>query len=256
MKMKKELTNSPFPEVAASGNALVESVKRRLRLWDISDEQIARLEETGRPQKALTLYSPYAGFVLEKAVYKGMKVEPGMALYKLADLSVVWVHADVYEYELPLIHLGQAASVRLSYLPGETLTGQAIYIYPSLDPKTRTAKVRFEFPNPGGRLKPEMYADVEIHVDLGEKLTVPEGAIVDTGFRQVAFIAKGSGYFEPKEVRVGVQVGEYYEVIQGLEPGQRVVTSASFLIDSESKFREALEGMGGTSGDGHGHAGH
>ncbi len=184
-----------------------------------------------------------------------MNVMPGMALYKLADLSVVWIHADVYEYELPLIRLGQIAAVRLSYFPREVFRGKAIYLYPSLDPKTRTAKVRFEFPNIDGRLKPEMYADVEIKVDIGEKLAVPEGAIVDTGVRQVAFIARGAGYFEPRQVRVGVKVGEYYEVIQGLKAGERVVTSANFLIDSESKFKEALEGMGGSPGGPHGHKG-
>jgi multidrug efflux pump subunit AcrA (membrane-fusion protein) len=163
---------------------------------------------------------------------------------------VVWLYADIYEYELPFVRLGQQASIRLSYIPGETFTGKAIYIYPSLNPETRTAKVRFEFSNTYGRLKPEMYANVEIKVYLGQKPAVPEGAIIDTGLRQMAIVDKGSGYFEPREVKVGAKVDDYYEVIKGLKVGERVVTSANFLIDSESKLKEALAGVGSA------HAGH
>jgi membrane fusion protein, copper/silver efflux system len=252
LKAKEGFMKSPFPEVASSGDTLAESARRRLKLWDISDDQIKALEQSGQPRKTLTLYSPYEGFLLERMVYRGMNVMPGTALFKLADLSVVWIYADIYEYELPLIRLGQVASVKLAYLPSETFTGKVIYIYPSLDPKARTAKVRLEFPNPKGRLKPEMYADVNLKIDLGEKLAVPEGAIIDTGIRQVAFIDKGSGYFEPREVKLGVKVDQYYEVIEGLKPGERVVTSANFLIDSESSFKEAVGGMGGMTGMEHG----
>jgi Cu(I)/Ag(I) efflux system membrane fusion protein len=245
LRARKDLAKSPFSEVAGSGNSLAESARRRLKLWDITDDQVKALEENGQPRKTLTLYSPFSGVVLEKMAYKGMNVMPGMALYKLADLSVVWVYADIYDYELPFIRLGQQATVQLSYLPGEAFTGKAIYIYPSLDPNTRTAKVRFELSNPHGKLKPEMYANVEIKVHLGKKLAVSEGAIIDTGLRQMAIIDKGSGYFEPREVKVGAKVDDYYEVIKGLKAGERVVTSANFLIDSESKFREAMGGMGG-----------
>jgi membrane fusion protein, copper/silver efflux system len=177
---------------------------------------------------------------------------PGMALYKLADLSVVWLIADIYEYELPFVRLGQQASFQLSYLPGETFTGKAIYIYPSLNPETRTVKVRYEFPNPHGRLKPEMYANVEIKVRLGQKMTVPEGAVINTGIRQMVIVDRGSGYFEPREIRVGSKVDDYYEVIKGLKAGERVVTSANFLIDSESKLKEAVGGMAGMEHAGHG----
>jgi Cu(I)/Ag(I) efflux system membrane fusion protein len=253
LRAKKDLIKSPFPEVAGSGSSLAESARRRLKLWDITDDQIKALEESGQPKKTLTLYSAFSGIVLEKIAYKGMNVMPGVALYKLADLSVVWLYADIYEYELPFIRLGQEAAIQLSYLPGEIFTGKAIYIYPYLDPNTRTAKVRFEFPNPHGKLKPEMYANVEIKVHLGRKLAVPEGAIIDTGLRQLAIIDKGSGYFEPREVRVGAKVDNYYEVIRGLKAGERVVTSANFLIDSESKLKEA---MGGMAMPGMEHAGH
>jgi membrane fusion protein, copper/silver efflux system len=253
LRAKKSLGKSPFPEVAGSGDSLAESAKRRLRLWDITDDQIKTLEESGQAKKTLTLHSPFSGFVLEKSAYKGMNVMPGVALYKLADLSVVWLYADIYEYELPFIRLGQQASIQLSYIPGETFTGKAIYIYPSLNPETRTAKVRFEIPNSHERLKPEMYANVEIKVHLGQRLAVPEGAIIDTGVRQMAIIDKGNGYFEPREVKVGSKVDNYYEVIKGLKVGERVVTSANFLIDSESKLKEA---MGGMSMPGMDHSGH
>ena len=254
LQAKKSLIKSPFPEVAGSGDSLAESAKRRLKLWDISDDQIKALEESGQVKKTLILHSPSSGFVLEKSAYKGMNVMPGMALYKLADLSIVWLYADIYEYELPFIRLGQQASIQLSYTPGETFTGKAIYIYPSLNPETRTAKVRFEIPNSHERLKPEMYANVEIKVHLGQKLTVPEGAIIDTGLRQLAIVDKGSGYFEPREVKVGSKMEGYYEVIKGLKAGERVVTSANFLIDSESKLKEAVAGMAGMPGMEH--AGH
>jgi Cu(I)/Ag(I) efflux system membrane fusion protein len=260
LRAKKSLTKSPFPEVAGSGESLAESAKRRLKLWDISDDQIKTLEETGQSKKTLTLYSPFSGFVLEKTAYKGMNVMPGIALYKLADLSVVWLYADIYEFELPFIRLGQVASIQLTYLPGETFTGKVVYIYPALNPETRTAKVRFEIPNSHERLKPEMYANVEIKVSLGQKLAVPRGAIIDTGIRQLAIIDKGNGYFEPREVKVlrGAEnyTGgeEFYEVISGLKAGERVVTSANFLIDSESKLREAMGGMAmpGMEHGGHG----
>ena len=244
LRARQELAASPYPEVAASGNALVESARRRLRLWDISEEQIRELEQTGQVRKSLTLYSPYGGIVLEKMAFKGMRVEPGMALYKLADLSVVWLIADIYEYELPLIRLGQQASINLSYLPGEAFTGKAVFIYPYLDAQTRTARVRFEFANPRGTLKPEMYAGVEITIRLGDKVTVPEGAIIDTGIRKVAIVDKGSGYFEPRDVKLGTKAGDYYEVLDGLTVGERVVTSANFLIDSESKLKEAVGAAG------------
>jgi membrane fusion protein, copper/silver efflux system len=250
IQARKSLSKSPFPEVASSGDSLAESAKRRLKLWDITDDQIKILEETGQAKKTLTLSSPFSGFVLEKTATKGMSVMPGMALYKLADLSVVWLLADIYEYELPFVRLGQQASVQLSYLPGETFSGKATYIYPALDPNTRTAKVRFEFSNAQGKLKPEMFANVEIKVQLGQKLVVPEGAIIDTGIRQLAIIDKGNGYFEPREVKLGGKVDDYYEVIGGLKAGERVVTSANFLIDSESKLKEAMAGVGSA------HAGH
>jgi Cu(I)/Ag(I) efflux system membrane fusion protein len=244
LKAEKDWARSPFAEVSKGGNLLAESARRRLKLWDISEAQIKALEESREPRKTLTLYSPYTGYVLEKMVNRGQFVEAGMALYKIADLSVVWLIADIYEYELPAIRLGQQASVQMAYYPGEVFKGKAIYIYPYLDPQTRTAKVRYEFANPHGKLKPEMFTNVEITVDLGAKLAVPEGAVIDTGVRKVVIVDRGSGYFEPREVRLGTKAGEVFEVLEGLKAGERVVTSANFLIDSESKLKEAVGGMG------------
>jgi Cu(I)/Ag(I) efflux system membrane fusion protein len=244
LKARQDWSKSPFSEVAESGTLLAESARRRLKLWDISDAQIKALEESREPKKTLTLYSPFTGYVLEKMVNKGRFVDAGMSLYKIADLSVVWLIADIYESELPVIRLGQPATIQMAYYPGEVFTGKAIYIYPYLDAQTRTAKVRYEFANPHGKLKPEMFANVEITVRLGDKLAVPEGAVIDTGVRKVVIVDRGSGYFEPREVRLGVKAGDVFEVLGGLKSGERVVTSANFLIDSESKLKEAVGGMG------------
>ena len=244
LKAQQDWSKSPFSEVTEGGSLLAESARRRLKLWDISDAQIKALEESREPKKTLTLYSPFTGYVLEKMVYKGQFVGAGMALFKIADLSVVWLIADIYEYELPAIRLGQQAAIQMTYYPEETFTGKAIYIYPYLDPQTRTAKVRYEFANPHGKLKPEMFTNVEITVRLGDKLAIPEGAVIDTGVRKVVIVDRGSGYFEPREVRLGVTAGDLLEVLDGLKAGERVVTSANFLIDSESKLKEAVGGMG------------
>lgn len=244
LKAKEDWSKSPFAEVTEGGNLLAESARRRLKLWDISDEQIQVLEKSREPLKTLTLFSPFTGYVLEKMVTRGQFVEAGMAIYRIADLSVVWLIADIYEYELPSIRLGQKAAIEMAIYPGETFSGKVIYIYPYLDPQTRTAKVRFEFANPRGKLKPEMFANVEIRVELGDRLAVPEGAVIDTGVRKVVIVDRGSGYFEPREVRLGAKAGEVFEVLDGLKAGERVVTSANFLIDSESKLKEAVGGMG------------
>jgi Cu(I)/Ag(I) efflux system membrane fusion protein len=244
LKAKQEWSKSPFSEVAEGGSLLAESARRRLKLWDISEAQIRAIEAGREPQKTMTLYSPFTGHVLEKMVNKGQFVDAGMALFKIADLSVVWLIADIYESELSAIRVGQQAAIQMSYYPGETFTGKAIYIYPYLDAQTRTAKVRYEFANPHGKLKPEMFADVEITVHLGDKLAVPEGAVIDTGVRKVVIVDRGSGFFEPREVRLGARAGEVFEVLDGLTAGERVVISANFLIDSESKLKEAVGGMG------------
>jgi len=251
LKAERELSGSPIPEISQGSVSLLEATRKRLSLWDINDNQIEQLEKSGRIQKTLTLFSPVSGFVIEKMAFAGKYITPGETLYKIADLSKVWVNAEVYEYEMPLIKIGQEAKITLSYYPGEVFTGKAIYIYPYLDQTARTLKVRFELPNPNGKLKPEMYANVDIKIDRGKKLAIKEEAVLDTGKRQIVFVDKGDGYFEPREVRLGIKVENYYEVLSGLTEGEQVITSANFLIDSESKLKEAASAMGGHAGHGH-----
>lgn len=249
LQAKQQIGGSPFNRVAAAGNSLLEAARRRLLLWDITPEQIAELEQSGKPTKTLTIVSPINGFVIDKMALEGMRVDPSMVLYKIADLSTVWVYADIYEYELPLVKVGQQATARLSYLPGQMFPGRVIYIYPYLDSKTRTAKVRLELPNTGAlRLKPGMFADVELKVLLGRRLAVPHEAILDSGTRQIVFVEKGEGRFEAKEVTLGLRVDDQREILAGLQPGTRVVASANFFLDSESKLRESMGAMAGMAG--------
>jgi len=245
LKIKKLYTAQPMAEWSSQGESLLQSARKRLLLWDISPGQVENLEKTGEIKKNLVLNSPADGFVIEKMVFKGMGIMPGTSLYKIGDLSSVWVIADIYEYELPFVQVGQKALITLAYYPGQSFEGTATYIYPSVDPKTRTAKVRFDLPNPEFRLKPEMWANVELKIPLGRKLVVPEDAVMDTGEMQMAFVDRGQGYFEPRHIQVGSKVKGYYEVLSGLRDGEKVVTSANFLIDSESRLSGAMGGMGG-----------
>jgi Cu(I)/Ag(I) efflux system membrane fusion protein len=226
-----------------AGGDLAQTAKDRLKLWDISDAQIKEIARSGQSQKTLTIAAPADGFVVAKSVLAGDYVRPGQELYKIASIATVWVEAQVYEYELPYVKVGQAARVSLSYDLGETFTGRVSYIYPYLDPQTRTATVRVALANPGHKLLPDMYANVMLTKELGEKLAVPEEAIMDTGERQLAFLALPGGRFEPKDVKVGARSGGYYEVLSGLEEGDVVVTSANFLIDAESRLKSAMNGM-------------
>src|SRR5437764_7349138 len=186
--------------------------------------------------------------------FKGHRTEPGMPLYKIADLSTVWVYADIYEYELPFVQVGQEARITLAYYPAEEWTARLTYVYPSIDPKTRTAKVRFELPNSGKhQLLPEMYGNVELHVPAGERVAVPETAVLDSGRRQVVFVASTDGQLVPRDVKLGSRFDDSVEVLEGLSPGERVVTSANFLVDSESKLQaaESMMGMMGAIGMAH-----
>jgi membrane fusion protein, copper/silver efflux system len=217
--------------------SLVEAARQRLRLWDIGDAQIARIEESEKPIRTLTIYSPYSGYVLQKNVTQGMRVMAGANLLEVADLSSVWITADIYEFEMPLIKVGDNAIVQLSYLPGRQFSARIDYIYPTLQGETRTVKARFTIPNEGGRLKPQMFTNVELKINLGRKLAVPSDAVINTGVRQIAYVDKGNGYFEPREVVTGVQAENLIEITAGLKAGDKVSSSANFLIDSEAKLR-------------------
>jgi len=244
LRSRDRLAESSFPEVRRSGETLVRATRERLRLWDVSDKEIQRLEETGEVVKALTLYAPTTGYILEKEhALEGMRVTPGMALYTLADLSRIWVEADVYEFESPLVKVGQKAGLTLAALPGRVFEGRVTYIYPTVEARTRTLTARLEFANPGLELKPGMYGDVLVETPGEEVLAIPQEAVLDSGRRTVVFVEEEEGRFVPREVTVGARGGGYYAVLGGLEEGESVVSSPNFLIDSESRFAAAMEAM-------------
>jgi multidrug efflux pump subunit AcrA (membrane-fusion protein) len=224
-------------------SSLLKSAREKLRLWGVTDSQVEELGQAGQFKKTVTVYAPGSGIVTEKNVIQGQKIMAGENLYKIADLSRVWILGEIYEYELPFIKTGQEAKISLSYYPGESFAGKIIYIYPYLKPETRTNQVRIEVANPGLKLKPEMFASLEIHVDYGTRLTVPVDAVLDAGESKIVFVAKGDGYFEPREVKLGVRGQDMYEVLDGLGDGENVVTSANFLVDSESSLKAALSRM-------------
>ena len=241
----KYLGDSPYQEVAQGAESLLRAARARLELWDISEEQIQKLEETGEVTRTMTLYSPLEGFVMQRNLYPRVYVTPEAELYEVADLSTMWVYVDIYEYEVSYVQVGQAATMRLSYFPGKTYSGRVTYVYPTLDPKTRTIRVRLEFPNPDFELKPEMYADVELKVDYGVQTLVPSEAVLDSGVRQIVFLAQPGGFFEPREVQVGSRLENQYIILSGLNVGETIVTSGNFLIDSESRLSAVTGGMAG-----------
>ena len=228
---------------------LLSASLQRLRYWDITDQQIDDLRQQGTARRTMTVHSPQEGTVVHKAVFDGQHIEPGQHLYRIAELSQVWVYADIYEYELPWVREGQQAEVELSYLRGKTFKGQVTSVYPFLESKTRTVKVRMSFPNPELDLKPEMYANVTIRSPVSQErvVVVPVQAVIHSGSRYVAVVSLGKGRFQPRDIRIGVEANGYYEVLEGLREGDRIVTSSQFLIDSESNLKAAIDAMrGGT----------
>jgi len=228
-----------------AGDDLVESARERLRLWDIPENEVERLEKTGKPTKNLTLYSPMTGVVTKKDIVMGHRLNEGDMPYEITDLSSVWVLADAYETDLSRIRLGMPATLSLQAFPNRTFRGKVIFIDPILDPKTRTAKVRIEFPNPKGELKPEMFGEVTLQTEKRDGLRIPADAVIDSGSKKVVFVALGEGKLQPREVQVGPVTGDVVEVLSGLEAGEKVVTRANFLVDSESRLRASLAAMGG-----------
>ncbi len=243
LKAVRSLGDSEFPEVAQNARSLLEVTRQRFSLWDITPDHIRELEKTGKVLRTLPLHASSSGYVLHMAVREGMHVMPAMELYALADLSTVWVLADVYEYEIPLVELGQQATMTLSYFPGQTFKGKVTYVYPTLDTKTRTVKVRFELPNPKWALKPGMFANIDIQIPRGKRLVVPNTAVLDSGTEQLVFIDRGQGMFEPRKVTVGVRTRDAYEILEGIKSGELVVTRGNFLLDSESNLKAATEMM-------------
>jgi len=241
LRSRERTKDSPFPEVRRSGDSLVAAARKRLELWDISAAEIARLDRTGEVKKALTLYSPATGYVMERMAVAGMRVMPEMTLYRLADLSRVWVDVSVYEYEAPLLRVGERATLKLAAHPGRELSGRVSYVYPVVETMTRTLRARVEFPNPALMLKPGMYGDVVIEAPAGKALAIPEEAVLDSGTRKLVFVKQGEGTFVPREVTVGARAAGYYPVLTGLSQGEQVVSSPNFLIDSESRLQAAVQ---------------
>ncbi len=223
--------------VLRDAGALAAAARERLKLWDISEEQIRRIEETGEPVRTLTIFSPVDGHVVQKMAVQGMRVMAGEKLFDVADLVSLWVVADIYEPDLPLIRPGQEALIALAGYPGQEYRARVDFIYPSLAGETRTAKARFTIPNPGEKLKPQMYTEVEIKIDLGRRLSVSDDAVIDTGVRQIVYVDKKDGNFEPREVTLGARTEGYREVLRGLKSGEKVAASAAFLVDSEAQLR-------------------
>jgi Cu(I)/Ag(I) efflux system membrane fusion protein/cobalt-zinc-cadmium efflux system membrane fusion protein len=245
LKNYSQLKDSPYEEARTGALELLTSTQKRLEYWDIHESQIEDLKRDREIKKTLTLYSPADGVVLHKNAIEGAHVKAGSDLFRIADFSTVWVLAHIYEYELPYIKLGQTARMSLSYLPGETFEGEVTYIYPYLNKKTRDVKIRLEFPNPGYRLKPEMYADVVIESELaGERILIPEEAVIRSGKREIVFVDMGEGKYAPREITAGVSgQGDVVEVKKGLFAGEIIVVSGQFMLDSESKTQEAIQKM-------------
>jgi len=237
--------NSRKRKTPKGSDRLLDASRTRLKYWDLTDEQIAQLETDGEIQKTITIFSPASGVVTKKNALKGHYVKAGEHQYEIADLSTVWVDVDIYEYELPWIRKGMAAEMDLAYIPGKRYAGEVLFIYPFLDPKTRTARLRLSFPNTDNALKPGMYANVYLQSALPEKrLVVPQEAVIDSGVRKRVFVSRGKGKYEAREVTLGVEGNDYlFEVIDGVKEGEEIVVSGQFMLDSESRLKEAIAKM-------------
>jgi Cu(I)/Ag(I) efflux system membrane fusion protein len=239
VKMQGQLATSPLAEVKANAASLVASARERLHLWDVTDRQIATLERRGIAEPVLTVYAPSSGIVLKREAFPGKYVEPGTTLYEVADLSRVWISADIYESEVAAVKLNQPTSVMFAAYPGTTFRGKVAYVYPSLNTEARTVRVRVELPNPELKLKPGMYGNVTVQTEAVHTLVVPKEAVLETGLRQLVFLDRGQGRYEPASVKLGRRSQDDVEVLEGLKEGDRIVTSANFLLDAESKLVSA-----------------
>jgi RND family efflux transporter MFP subunit len=237
------LGTSPYAETAQGSEALLRAARARLKLWDVTDQQIAELEQQGTAQEELTFYSPTGGHVAERRVFPNQYITPDSELYTIADHSRVWVQVQLYEYESAGVRVGMPVTMTVEAYAGRVFPGRVVFIPPHMETETRTLPVRLEFENPELALKPGMFATVGIRVGLGRQLVVPREAVLDTGTRQLVFLAREGGYFEPREVLLGARLGDRVVVLKGLTPGDTIATSAVFLLDSESRLKSAMEGM-------------
>ena len=241
LKSREQFKNSQIASIAQGGEGLVSSARQRLKLMGVTDEQIAGLEKGREPNIRLPIYTPLSGVVIEKMAQEGQYVEAGMPLFSIADLSQVWAELELYENEFANIKMGQTVNIFSQSYPGQTFRGRVSFIYPFLDPKTRTVKVRVELPNPGLKLKPDMFVNATVKVPLGSGVVVPVTAVMDTGQRQVVWVESQPGMFEPRDVRVGAREGDRVQILSGVNAGEKVASSGGYLIDSEAQ----LKGTGG-----------
>jgi RND family efflux transporter MFP subunit len=248
LKGKDMMKKSTLDGAIAQSDSLLAAARKRLELWELSDAQIDEVAKSGKPVTYVTLYSPISGYVNTRNAFPKQKITSDTDLFTVADLSKVWIFADVFEYEAPMIKLNQQVRVSLSYMPGKGFPARVDYIQPQVDPMTRTLKVRLEAENPQLLLKPDMYVDAEFSVPLPQRTTVPAEAVLDSGLKKTVFVDRGNGYLEPRQVEIGERVGDRIEIRQGLKPGERIVTSGNFLIDSESQLKSAASGMAGMPG--------
>ena len=252
VRAQDQLAASPLADVKINAASLVASSRARLQLWDVTDRQMGALARRGTAEPLLTVYAPSSGIVLKREALPGKYVEPGTTLYEVADLSTVWVSADVYEYEMAAVKINQPASVTFAAYPGERFQGTVAYIYPTLNSEARTVRVRLELANPGLKLKPGMYGNVTVQTEAVRTLAVPKEAVLETGLRQLVFLDRGQGRYEPAAVKLGRRSQDSVEVLNGLKEGDRIVTSANFLLDAESKLASAssMQAMMGRIGMG------
>ncbi len=242
-------SENSLPKASEGARSLVEAARTRLRLWDVTEEQIRELERTKQVKRTLTVYSPISGHVVERSAFPRKWVTPETNVYTIADHTTVWVHVDLYEDEVAWVRVGQTAKMTLRSYPNRVFTGKVTFIWPHLDPATRTLKVRLEFPNPDLALKPEMYADVVLRIPLGRRLVVPKSAVLPTGERNLVFVDRGQGRMEVRAIALGAETDRLYEVVRGLKPGERVVTAANFLVDAESQVQGAIATWEGKSAE-------
>lgn len=243
VKAQQSLQGSTLPGAITGSSSLLEAARARLAQWEISTAQIEEIETTGKIQRTLTIHSPATGHVTMRNVFPSTYVTPEMELYTITDHSQVWIEGDIYESEIGLVGVGQRAIATMDAFPGQQFAGRVSFLTPHLEKETRTLKVRMEFPNSDLKLRPEMYAQVDMEIPLGRRLVVPDSAVLDTGGHQLVFVVRAPGRFDPQDVRLGIRAEGYTEILSGLKAGDEVSISANFLIDSESQLRAALGGM-------------
>jgi RND family efflux transporter MFP subunit len=245
LRSKEIMKGSPLSDSQQQSDSLLAAARKRLELYSLSEAQIEEITRTQQPLTNITVYSPISGYVMMRNAFPKQRITPETELYTVVDLSKVWIMADVFENEASMIQVGMAARIKPSYGTGQAFNGRVSYIQPSVDPMTRTLKVRIEAANPNMTLKPEMFVNVEFNVSMPARMTVPAEAVLDTGLKKTVFVDRGNGYLEPREVEIGDRIGDRLEVVKGLTPGERIVTSGNFLIDSESQLKSSAAGMSG-----------